>query len=391
MLEHDYEPVPGLPQSLPGGERMLWQGRAGFASLARGTFRIRGLLFYFALLLALRATLSLRDGGAVGDILVTSAGLASLAAIAIGLLLLYAWLLARSTLYTITNRRLVVRSGVALPVTTNLPFSRIDSAELRLHRDGSGDIAILPDSGSRASYVLLWPFVKPLRLLRVRPVLRGIRAAADVAALLADALSTDIADASARRLRAAGGESPPAPDARPRRRFSAYPTVPLTAAVSLVAITVVAVAIMRYATPGPADDAAVGTVAAVDLYFEDRDDGSVAVIDAASGDTIEQLEPGSNGFVRGALRSVVRARRAVGAGADVPFSLRLTEAGRLLLHDPATGREIDLWAFGRSNAEAFGRLLDISMTVPVAGAGIEDHDDDRRLTAVVPTRKETLK
>ena len=33
------------------------------------------------------------------------------------------------------------------------------------------------------------------------------------------------------------------------------------------------------------------------------------------------------------------------------------ESGRLLLVDPATDTAIDLWAFGETNADAFGRFL----------------------------------
>ncbi|MHA7871548.1 MAG: photosynthetic complex assembly protein PuhC, partial [Hyphococcus sp.] len=47
-----------------------------------------------------------------------------------------------------------------------------------------------------------------------------------------------------------------------------------------------------------------------------------------------------------------------GVGPDVPFELTRTEKGRLLLHDPATGRVIGLEAFGDDNLNDFARLLD---------------------------------
>ena len=169
MLEHNHEPAPGLPQALPQDERVLWQGRAEFSSLARSTFHVRKLAIYFALLLGLRLTFKLGDGAGLASGLSGSAGLLVLAVVALGLLLLYAWLVARSTMYTITNRRVVIRSGVDVPVTMNLPFSRIEAADLRRHADGSGDLSIRLEAGSRASYVLLWPLVKPWRLFRVRP------------------------------------------------------------------------------------------------------------------------------------------------------------------------------------------------------------------------------
>lgn len=371
MLEHDYEPEPGLPQALPRGERVLWQGKPDADSLARRTFHVRKLAAYFVVLLALRTTLQLNDGVGLGTALSGSMGLSVLAAVAVGMLVLYSRLVARSTLYTITNRRVVIRCGIAVPLTMNLPFSRIEAADLRRHGEGSGDIAIVPEATSRVSYVLLWPLVKPWRFLRVRPVLRGVVDAERVAGLLVDALET-CDEAMRNKARAATAATPPskpadAPASGPgRRRWGAYPTVPLAAAASLVVLSLVGVGWMRISGVGDEVREQEQVVTEIDLYFEDREDGSVVVVSADSGETIDVLEPGSNGFLRGALRSVVRGRRAVDAGSDIPFSLRLVDGGMLLLHDPATGRDVDLLAFGRTNAEAFSRFLPQHRNQPLA-------------------------
>ncbi len=44
------------------------------------------------------------------------------------------------------------------------------------------------------------------------------------------------------------------------------------------------------------------------LRFEDRADGSIAVIDAATGGMLERVH-GEQGFLRGALRALARERR----------------------------------------------------------------------------------
>ena len=163
MHEHDNEPVPGLPQELPEGERILWQGRSEFSSLATSTLHLRKLAGYFAALLALRVAFKLNDGVALTEAISGSLGLTVLAVAALGLLAYYAKRAAAASMFTITDRRIVLRCGVAVTVTVNLPYTIIDSAELRLHKDGSGDISIRTDRSSRASYVLLWPMVKPFR------------------------------------------------------------------------------------------------------------------------------------------------------------------------------------------------------------------------------------
>lgn len=98
-------------------------------------------------------------------------------------------------------------------------------------------------------------------------------------------------------------------------------------------------------------------VATRDLRFADRDDGAVVVTDAASGATIEVLPPGSEGFVRGAMRGLVRQRKIAGLGADQPFRLSTWADGRITLADTANGNTMELHAFGRTNAEAFLKLL----------------------------------
>lgn len=94
------------------------------------------------------------------------------------------------------------------------------------------------------------------------------------------------------------------------------------------------------------------------LRFEDGADGSVVVIDAATGSTEARIS-GEQGFLRGTLRAMARERRRAGAaaGAERPFDLVLHSDARLTLLDPVTGARIDLESFGPTNAAVFARLL----------------------------------
>ena len=98
-------------------------------------------------------------------------------------------------------------------------------------------------------------------------------------------------------------------------------------------------------------------VAQRSLRFEDRRDGSVAVLDARSGRQIESIH-GEAGFLRGTLRAMARERRKQGLGAEPAFELIARADGRLTLSDPATGERVDLESFGPTNAGVFARLLD---------------------------------
>lgn len=119
---------------------------------------------------------------------------------------------------------------------------------------------------------------------------------------------------------------------------------------TLIAVTAVRVSGTSISVP---DEAAV---AVRELRFEDRPDGSVAVIDAHSKAVIHTMT-GENGFFRGALRSLARERRRDGLGSEQPFQLIGRADGRLTLADPATGQRIDLESFGPTNAAVFARFM----------------------------------
>jgi putative photosynthetic complex assembly protein len=72
---------------------------------------------------------------------------------------------------------------------------------------------------------------------------------------------------------------------------------------------------------------------------------------------VDTLQPGTNGFVRGVLRGLVRERRAERIGPAPPFRLTRWADGRLSLDDPSTGRHVDIEVFGPTNAGAFADIL----------------------------------
>jgi putative photosynthetic complex assembly protein len=99
-------------------------------------------------------------------------------------------------------------------------------------------------------------------------------------------------------------------------------------------------------------------VAMRELHFADRVDGAVVVRDARSGAEVLVVQPGQEGFVRGAMRGLARERKREAIGAAAPFRLSAWPNGRVTLEDTATGHIIELQAFGRTNAESFVRLLE---------------------------------
>lgn len=191
------EPVRGLPEALPKGEVILWQGAPRWRALAWEAFGIRTVLGYFGILAAWRVI----DGATGPDGLVagliSAALLVPVAAAAIVLLCGMAWSAAKATVYTITNRRVAMRIGVALTLTLNLPFTCIGSAALRTRRGGTGDIPLALTGPQRMAFLAIWPHARPWHLNRAQPSLRCIPDAARVAGVLAEALRAHAATAPA--------------------------------------------------------------------------------------------------------------------------------------------------------------------------------------------------
>jgi Bacterial PH domain len=175
MSEYDHEPVRGLPGALPQDEVILWQGSPDWQQLAGHALHIRLAALYFAGI-AIWAV-------SRGD-MSTAIGVTSLGLVVVALLLLFAWGVARTTVYTLTSKRIVLRIGVALNKCINLPLSEIETADLKVLGQGHGNIVLHLKGLPRLGYIMLWPHARSLRFVRPQPMLRAVPEAQMVGALL---------------------------------------------------------------------------------------------------------------------------------------------------------------------------------------------------------------
>lgn len=189
MREYEAEPIRGLPELLPPGEELLWQGAPRWGALALRAFHARKVALYFLLLVIWRVADLMADGQSLGAAALAALWLVLLGAAAVGLLVLLAWLMARGTVYSITSQRLVLRFGIAIQMVMNLPFGKIGSVDLKPYQDGTGDICLSLTGKERVSYVVLWPHVRPWRFVLAQPMLRVVPDAARVAEVLGQALA----------------------------------------------------------------------------------------------------------------------------------------------------------------------------------------------------------
>ena len=185
------EPVPGLPEALPEGERILWQGKPNGLALAVHALHIRFIALYVAVFTLWRiAAIAARDGAAA-----EMTGVAATSALGLivggGLLYGLGWLMARSTIYTITNKRVAFRYGVGIRKYVNIPYAVIEAAALKRHGANGGSIALSTTGEAKIAYLHLWPHVRPWRYSAPQPMLRALPDADSVAAILCNAIKAN--------------------------------------------------------------------------------------------------------------------------------------------------------------------------------------------------------
>lgn len=156
--------------------------------MARTAMHNRKIAIYFAVLAIWSLVAGINDGRPAYEIAVSVFGTLALGGIALGIIWLIARGMEKTTIYTITNKRVVMRFGIAIPITFQLPFKQITSADVKHLSDGSGTIALTLKEHTKISWPILWPHVRPWKLARPQPSMRAIENVDAVATLLAEHL-----------------------------------------------------------------------------------------------------------------------------------------------------------------------------------------------------------
>jgi hypothetical protein len=191
-MSHDdfeFEPIPGLPAMLPAGEDLLWQGSPDWKALAIRAYHVRKVGLYFLALIAWRIGIGINGGQTFVAMAQSCALLAGLGITAMAVLSLLAYWTSRATVYSITSRRVLLRHGIAVPLTLNVPFIAIESAALKSYPDGTGDIALTVERRQRVGYLITWPHLRPGYVTHPAPSFRVLPDAARAAEILSVALA----------------------------------------------------------------------------------------------------------------------------------------------------------------------------------------------------------
>ena len=122
MNEFEIQRALDLPAPLPADERLLWIGAPKWTGIARNVFHVPALAVYFVAVIGAHALWVSANGAGWTEAALSAARLAPLGVIALCLFGILAWMMARTTCYAITDRRVIMRIGVALSLTMNIPL-----------------------------------------------------------------------------------------------------------------------------------------------------------------------------------------------------------------------------------------------------------------------------
>lgn len=179
ISEADGPSAHGDPMGTPAlNECVLWKGRPSVPVLTRTAFHLGSYAVYMAAMVLL----AIAFGNTDSAVFLAGAGLFG------GIVIqLIAWRSARTTLYILTDARLILRIGMAVETRINIPLKHIEAASLNMHGREHGDVAVELGGERLLGYLLLWPHARPWRFARPQPMLRAIPDAQGFAKLLAEA------------------------------------------------------------------------------------------------------------------------------------------------------------------------------------------------------------
>ncbi|MEM1287501.1 MAG: photosynthetic complex putative assembly protein PuhB [Pseudomonadota bacterium] len=389
------EPTRGLPAQLPAGEYILWQGAPNWWAFANEVYKVMLLAGLLTAIAVARVISGLSNDATLGVALGQAAVVVVCSVVGLAILVGLSWLVEKTTVYTITNRRVVLRIGVAIQKTFNVPFAQLDGAQLKQRRDGTGCISLQLKPGVSIAYALIWPHARPWLLSHTQPSLRGLWQADEVAAVLLDAFGKFHGasaphealrvgrDASARALASSGQDQDmgqaasnslahsqatdnhdparepksAASDQKPAELIKVA-KLPVAMAFGLAFATLVFVGLNQLADPTN-QSAAEARIASyeIELEFQPRSGNRFAVMDVTHDVQVTMIEPGTDGLLRGALRGFDRVRTSRGLDLAVPYKLERYENDGTYLSDPLTGQDVRLNSFGPFDSGAVADLM----------------------------------
>jgi|GEM_PF-158188 len=341
---------PGLPGPLPHGERIVWQGtphRGHFARRALSVWFLLGFTCVLALIYGahvLETTGSIGGAGFVASMSLVGGGVFIMIAMLIGLAM------ASSTIYTITNRRVLMRIGVAFTATIDLPFAAIESIHHKNSKSDLGDIQITVAQSRRVPFFVLWPHVRLDRALSAWPVLKSIAGSSRVARILVDQVAEAHKLAANREtdikhnvIRVQAVQTAQVPQRQKSKLPGMVPRAAMIVVILTLSLFVVGGQFSSKMHADRMDDVVVGSVSVQRVSGEDS---NITIVDPKQNVLVSHVSENGEGLLQGAMRALDRNRMVNNRPATGAYEILFWETGAMTFSDRELDKHIPISSFG---------------------------------------------
>ena len=193
MYKINKTPPKDILSIIPKDEKIIWYGRPDLRRFCLSALGLKYIIFY---LIIIFFSIIYARSGDFNFIKITQVLFPYLISsfLAVLLLIIIGISQVLPTIYVITSKRVIIRSGLALIFMLNVPFDKIASIDKKQYSDGSGNISFKLMGNKRVPFFAGWPSVRPWHFNNPEPTLRCISDVDIVALKLSEAAESRISE-----------------------------------------------------------------------------------------------------------------------------------------------------------------------------------------------------
>ena len=178
-----FEAPKNILDAIPNGESILWKGRPSLWGFSWNLFGLKWITLYLSMLSIVSVARFFASDFYTAfyvDFLpfFLSGIFASIILIGLSATQTY------STVYIITENRVIIKTGAALSFLISMPFKKIKEVNLQKRGASIGTISFELLSEKRVPYISCWPSVRPWKFKRTQPAFSCIGSVDEVATIL---------------------------------------------------------------------------------------------------------------------------------------------------------------------------------------------------------------
>ena len=178
-----FEAPKNILDAIPNGESILWKGRPSLWGFSWNLFGLKWITLYLSMLSIVSVARFFASDFYTAfyvDFLPFFLSGIFASIILIGLAATQTY----STVYIITENRVIIKTGAALSFLISMPFKKIKEVNLQKRGASIGTISFELLSEKRVPYISCWPSVRPWKFKRTQPAFSCIGSVDEVATIL---------------------------------------------------------------------------------------------------------------------------------------------------------------------------------------------------------------